>query len=66
MRADREKLQLAMARACMNTKHLACATQLPIQTVNGTLRERGVRPATLGLIAKALGVDVAEILKEEN
>jgi len=65
MRADKVKLHLAMARACMNPQDLAKAAEMPPQTVNGVLRERSVRPATLGRIAKALGVDVTEILKEE-
>ena len=66
MKANINKLRLAMARACMNPQDLAKAAEMPPQTVNGVLRGRGVRPATLGRIAKALGVDVVEILKEEE
>ena len=66
MIADTEKLRLAMARACMNPQDLAKAAEMPPQTVNGVLRGRSVRPATLGRIAKALGVDVTEILKKEE
>ena len=65
MKADTNKLRLAMARACMNPQDLAKAAQMPAQTVNGVLRGRSIRPATIGKIAKALGVDVTEILKEE-
>lgn len=65
MKANINKLRLAMARACMNPQDLAKAAEMPPQTVNGILRGRGVRPATLGRIAKALGVDPAEIVKEE-
>lgn len=65
MKAEINKLRLAMARACMNPQDLAKAAEMPPQTVNGVLRGRGVRPATLGRIAKALGVDPAEIVKEE-
>ena len=65
MKADINKLRLAMARACMNPQDLAKAAEMPPQTVNGVLRGRGVRPATLGRIAKALGVDPVEIVKEE-
>ena len=64
MKADKNKLSLAMARACMNPQDLAKAAEMPPQTVNGVLRERSIRPATLGRIAKALGVDVTDILKE--
>lgn len=66
MKAEINKLRLAMARACMNPQDLAKAAEMPPQTVNGVLRGRGVRPATLGRIAKALGVDPAEIVKEEE
>ena len=61
MKADCKKLMLAMARACVNPQELAKAAQMPPQTVNGLIRGRKVRPATLGRIAKALGVDPAEI-----
>lgn len=65
MKADNKKLHIAMARACMNSGDLAKATEMPLPTINGVLRERSIRPATLGRIAKALDVDVTEIMKEE-
>ena len=65
MKIDSKKIRLAMARACMNTQNLAAAAEMPPQTINGALRERSIRPATLGRIARALGVDVTEIIKEE-
>ncbi|MBQ8881516.1 MAG: helix-turn-helix domain-containing protein [Oscillospiraceae bacterium] len=66
MKADTNKLRIAMARACMNPQDLAKAAAMPSQTVNGALRGRSVRPATIGRIAKALSVDVTEIIKEEE
>lgn len=66
MKADRKKLTLAMARACMNPQGLAKAAEMPPQTVNGLIRGRSVRPATLGRIAKALGVDPLEIMDQEG
>ena len=66
MKANKNKLRLAMARACMNPQDLAKAAEMPPQTVNGVLRGRSVRPATLGRIAKALGVDPTEILEKED
>ena len=66
MKRNKEKLVLAMARACMNPQDLAKAAHMPPQTVNGFIRGRSVRPATAGKIAKALGVDVAEILEIEK
>ncbi|MDY4509124.1 MAG: helix-turn-helix transcriptional regulator [Candidatus Faecousia sp.] len=65
MKADGKKLRIAMARACMNTSDLAKVTEMPQPTINGVLRGRSIRPATLGRIAKALDVDVTEIMEEE-
>ena len=65
MKVNKKELTLAMARACMNPQDLAKAAQMPPQTVNGFIRGRSVRPATAGKIARALGVDVAEIVEEE-
>lgn len=62
MTADRNKLVLAMARACMDTKDLVRATGMPRQTVNRVLLGRSVRPATIGRVAKELGVDPMDIL----
>lgn len=64
MKVDRNKLELAMARACMNTADLHVAAGLPRPTVNNAIVGKGVRPGTLGKIARALGVDPAELLKE--
>lgn len=66
MKADRKKLELAMARVCLNPQGLADTAGMPAQTVSRVILGRGVRPATLGRIAKALGVDPAELLKEEE
>lgn len=66
MKADTNKLRLAMARSCMNPQDLAKAAEMPPQTVNGVLRGRSVRPATIGRIAKALCVDPTEILEKEE
>ena len=65
MKADRRKLELAMARACMESADLPAAAGLPRPTVQNAIVGKSVRPATLGRIAKALGVDPADIIKEE-
>lgn len=65
MKVDRRKLELAMARACMNSADLPAATGLPRSTVQNAIVGKGVRPGTLGRIAKALGVDPTEIISEE-
>ena len=64
MLVDRKKLELAMARACMNSAGLPVVTGLPRSTVQNAIVGKGVRPGTAGRIARALGVDPADIIKE--
>ncbi|WP_417301872.1 helix-turn-helix domain-containing protein [Enterocloster sp.] len=65
MRADRRKLEIAMAQVCMNTEDLQKKAGIPRPTLNGVISGRNVRPGTIGRVAKALGVDVTEILETE-
>lgn len=64
MKISKERLDLAKARACMGTKDLVAAG-IPKGTICRVTRE-DVRPETAGRIAKALGVDVSEILEEQD
>lgn len=64
MKANKRKLRLAMARALMNTNDLVKATGMPAPTVMNVLKGLSIRPATAGRIAKALDVDVAEIMED--
>lgn len=66
MKADRKKLELAMARACMNTGDLVKTSAMPRPTVNNVITGRNVSPATLGRVARALGVDVIAIMEVEE
>lgn len=67
MRADKNKMQIVMARTCMNTSDLAEKTGMPLQTVKNVINgNRSVRPVTIGKVAKALQVDVTEILIKEE
>ena len=66
MKANRKKLKLAMARACMNTEDLVKTSAMPRPTVNNVIMGRDVRPATIGKIARALDVDVTDILEVEE
>lgn len=66
MKVNRQKLELAMARACMDSKDLPAAAQLPRPTVNNAIVGKSVRPKTAGRIAKALGCDVTDILEGGN
>lgn len=47
----------------MNARDLMEATQMPRPTVNNVITGRSVRPHTMGKIARALGVDVLEIIE---
>lgn len=64
VKVNKNKLYLAMARACMNSDEVYKTAELPRPTFNNAIVGRDVRPATVGKIAKALGVDVTEILED--
>ncbi len=64
MKINREKYMLARAKACMGVKDLEAAG-IPRGTINGILRsDKEVRPETVGKIARALGIDVTEIIED--
>lgn len=66
MKLNRKKIELAMARACLSLTQLARRADMPEPTVKNSLYGRSVRPCTAGMIARALGVDVTEIIEEED
>ena len=66
MRGDVYLIKLAMARSCMDISELVAATEMPTPTVKSAIGGKSVRPVTIGRIAKALKVDVAEILANEK
>lgn len=66
MKANKRKLELALARSCMNTADLVTIAAMPEPTVKKVLSGRNVRPATLGRIAKALGVDPVQLIDTEE
>lgn len=63
MKANRGKVEIAMANCCMNIKDLQEITGMPRATINNVLKGKAVKPATIGKIAKALNVNVIEILE---
>lgn len=65
MKANVVKVNIIMANNCMNTKDIQTITKMPRPTLNNVMSGRSVRPATLGRVAKALGVDVREIMEVE-
>lgn len=64
LKADRKKIELAMAVACMNTEDLQKASGMPRATINNVISGRNVRPGTIGRVAKALAVCVTEIIED--
>ncbi len=66
MKADRQKLLLAMANTCINAYELCKKAEIQYQTYRRVVNGGNSKPATLGKIAKALGVDVSELLKIEK
>ena len=67
MKVNLESMEIAMARACVAPKELAAmagVTHDAIVKIIGD-RTKKPRPQTLGKIARALGVDVTELIEKE-
>ena len=65
MKINIQKLDVAMARACMTGKELqkqAEISDVSLAKIRGGTQEP--RPSTVGRIARALGVDVEAIVEE--
>lgn len=65
MKLNVRKVELARARACKSPRDLEKAG-IPRGTWTAARSGKSVRPETAGRIAKALGVDVTEILEDED
>lgn len=63
MKADRRKIEIIMAR--QEKKRAELSISISSSTMYNILAERDVKPHTLGKLARELGVDVTDILKEE-
>lgn len=62
MRIDPKKMELYLARACMSETDLRNETSP--QTLLRIRRGMEVKPKTVGRIARALGVDVTDIIQD--
>ena len=65
MKINRKKFELARAKACMGIKELE-EEGIPKGTLCRAMGGNECKPETIGRIAKALGVDVTEIIDAEN
>ncbi|TGY42493.1 helix-turn-helix transcriptional regulator [Clostridium perfringens] len=67
MNLDLNKLKLVQARACLSTNDLSKETGLARVTISRVINGKvKATPKTIGLIAKALKVDVIELLSDEE
>lgn len=66
MRANKQKLQIAMARAGMTVYEVAEKAGVAYQTIRRAYTNNGVKPATLGRVAFALNCDVQDILEDSK
>ena len=63
MELDHQKLDLARARSGKNVSELAKACEMSRQRMSNILNSVRVSPVNAGKLAKALDVDVTEIIK---
>lgn len=66
MRVSRDKIDLARATKCMTVSALAETYGVSRARMNTILNQREVTPVCVGRLARALGVDVTEIIDTEN
>lgn len=64
MKANRKKLEIAMANACMNANDIQKVSDIPRPTINNVISGKNVRTGTIGKVARALGVSVTEIIEQ--
>ena len=64
MKLDRDKVDVAMARKSYNAVKLAEVYGVSDQRMRTILNSRKVSTATVGKLAKALEVDVTEIIED--
>lgn len=64
MKLNRQKFELARARSCKGLKEIEQAG-VPRGTICRAMGGSSLKPETIGKIAKALGVDVTEIIEDE-
>lgn len=66
IKLDIKKLLLLQAKSCFNTNELAEKAKIPRTTITNIVHgKRNATPKTIGLLAKALNVDVTELISDE-
>ncbi len=64
MKINKKQLELKMAVSCLNPFQLAEDAKIQYQTLRRAINGGNCKPATVGRIAAALGVDVTEIIEQ--
>lgn len=62
----KQKLQIALATACMNPYDLCRAVDIQYQTYRRIIAGNKCKPATVGKIARALNVPVQDLIDLEG
>ena len=65
MRIDVDIFDCRMARECLTIESVSKKSGVSRSTIEGIRRGREVRPSTVGLLARALRVDVEELIDKE-
>ena len=63
MKGNKQKIEIAMARSCLRIADVSKVGGIPVPSIKNVLSGRNVTPRTLGILAKALNVDAAEIIE---
>lgn len=67
MKLSTFKMELAMADKCMTINDIAEAAGMKRQVITAIINgRRNPKPATIGIIARGLGVRVTDIIKKED
>lgn len=65
LKVSQDKVQLLMAQNCMNPYDLCSKAKISYASYRRIIKQGGCKLATLGKLAKALEVNVTEILADE-
>lgn len=65
MKTNNSKMEIALARAKMNSGKLSELTGLSRASIGRMIRGAECKPFNIGIVAEALGVDVTEIIDME-
>lgn len=66
MQIDREKVNVVLARKMMSISELSAVYGTSCSGVYKILSQKNVTPMSAGRLAKALGVDVTDLLKDKG